>query len=94
MSDAYITKGTRIRARWLQSTNASLAGCQPKVGAVSREVTGIVRHVYGTRPDGGEVTFYIDPDAWDGPTVSDCSCGGPHVAVKAAWVVGAEEKSE
>lgn len=95
VSGAYITKGTRIRARWLQSTNASLAGCQPKVGAVAREVTGVVRHVYGTKPDGGGVrtnSSNIDPDAWDGPTVSDCSCGGPHVAVKAAWVVGAEEK--
>ena len=90
----YITKGTRIRATWIQSTSASLAGCQPKVGAVARDVAGIVRHVYGTRPDGGDITFYVDADAWDGPTVSDCSCGGPHVAVKAAWVVGAEETSK
>jgi hypothetical protein len=90
----YITKGTRVRATWLDAAPVALAGMQLKLGAVARSVTGIVRHVYGTKPDGGGITFYVDPDAWDGPTVSNCSCGGPHVAVKAAWVVGAEEKSK
>ena len=37
-AEAYITKGSRIRAQWLAAYPCSLAGVQPKVGAMAVEV--------------------------------------------------------
>lgn len=82
-----IVKGTRIRAQWIDAEVVGLAGVQMKFGATSREVTGVVRHIYGLTADVPE-WLYVDPDdAWDGPTVTDCSCGGPHVRVRPRHVV-------
>jgi hypothetical protein len=83
-----VTKGTRVRAQWFEATGASLAGMQMKVGASSREVVGVVRHIYGKTPDDPDPTLYLDPETlWDGPTANDCSCGGPHVRVQGRHVV-------
>ncbi len=85
---ADIVKGSRIRARWLQATNACLAGVQPKVGAVQRDVTGIVRHFRGDHPTAPTKTMlYIDADGEAGTvTPAGCACG-PHVEVNPDHVV-------
>lgn len=45
----YITKGTRIRAHWLQANDppSSLAGMQMKIGMTEKSVVGTITHVYG-----------------------------------------------
>lgn len=47
VTEAYITKGTRIRARWFQAHEASLSGMQMKTGAVEKEAIGTVTYVEG-----------------------------------------------
>lgn len=99
MSDAYITKGTRIRAQWFQASDppSSLAGVMMKVGAKFIDVTGTCRHFRGDDPTNpSTVDIYIDPDpgTWDGPLVKPdggCSCPASHpghVRIKPKHVLG------
>jgi hypothetical protein len=85
-----VTKGTRITAQWLDVYRCSVAGEQSKAPAAhGRDVTGTVRHIYGAGNFDPRAVFYIDPDGdCDLPRVADCSCGLPHVAVKAQHVTG------
>lgn len=69
-----LIKGDRVHARWLQATNACLAGMQTKVGVVQREVIGVVTHIRGdhptnpttirvwVKPDGGGDEVIVNPD--------------------------------
>jgi hypothetical protein len=63
-----IKKGDRIRAHWFQTTNASLAGAQPKFGAVEISVEGRVTHIRGDHPtEPTTIRVWIQPD--DGPEI-------------------------
>lgn len=88
--DFLYVKGSRIRANWLQATDACLAGMQAKFGAKSLSVTGVVRHIRGDHPTNpSEVRVYVDPEGdWKGPKVDviGCKCGHPHVELKPEWV--------
>jgi hypothetical protein len=93
--DAYIAKGSRITAQWYDAANKpigswSLAGVSVKaLAAQCVIVAGTVRHIYGAGNFDPRAVFYIDPDGdCDLPRVTDCSCGKPHVAVKAQHVTG------
>jgi hypothetical protein len=58
-----ITKGTRIRARWLDTKFVSLAGAQIKAEGQYREVTGVVRHVRGDHPTNPtEIRLFVEAD--------------------------------
>lgn len=46
----WITKGTRVQARWLRATDGCVAGMQPKVAAREYVVCGVVTHVRGDHP--------------------------------------------
>lgn len=83
-----VVKGSTIRARWYQVTDACLAGVQPKVGARERDVTGVVRHVRGNAAEPTKVRIYIDAPGAN-VTPPDCTCG-PHVEVDPAHVVSVE----
>ncbi len=43
----WVTKGSRIRARWLQSHLAALSGMQMKTAVTEKDVTGTVTYVEG-----------------------------------------------
>lgn len=76
-SDPFITKGTRLRAQWLQATDACLSGSQMKVGAVSREVVGTVTHVRGDHPTAPKsIRIWVQPDD-----------GGDEVVIEPKWIV-------
>ena len=74
-----VRKGARIRAEWLKATlNTALAGMQPKLGAVSVVVEGVVTHIYGYGNDPANPTrveVWVQPDS------------GPEVKVAAEHVV-------
>lgn len=92
MSDRtnYITKGTRIRAEWMQAqTNppASLAGMQMKFGATLHQVTGTVRHLYGDDPvNPSKAVFYVQPDEGEEGKMCE-TCGVREVVVASQHVV-------
>jgi hypothetical protein len=95
MADAYISKGSHIRAHWFQVTKplSSLAGMQMKFGAHEVTVTGICRHFRGDDPvNPTKIKVYIDPDpgTWDGPTVrpEGCTCDHEHVEINPDHIVG------
>lgn len=59
----YLQKGDRVRATWLRATDASLAGMQPKVGAVQESVTGTVTHIRGDHPTNPTaIRVWVQPD--------------------------------
>lgn len=90
MTTSYVTKGTRIRAQWLDAHLASLAGVQMKTGAKMVVVTGTVRHVRSDHPTQPvNTTFFLDVE--DGVNYEDHSthcmkCGREHVEVSAKHV--------
>ncbi len=47
LSEAYITKGSRVRARWYAAYETSLSGMQMKTGVRENDVTGTVTYVEG-----------------------------------------------
>lgn len=76
-----IVKGTRIRARWLATTNALLAGSQFKTGAVEVEIVGIVRHLRGDHPtDPQQVVLYVEVEGEPAGVTRErpfgCKCDG------------------
>jgi hypothetical protein len=87
---ATIIKGDRIRASWFAAHLTCLAGVQTKFGAVSKTVTGTVRHVRGDHPvSPTEIRVYIDPDDdYAGPYANPpgCTCGTQHVELKPDWI--------
>lgn len=95
----FITKGSRIVARWFQANQACLAGYQMKTGATQITLSGIVRHLRGDDPaDPREVLLYIEPDGEVPDTLSrtrpyGCECEGHDrlVEVKIQHVVGVLE---
>jgi len=101
MSSApYITKGTRIHAKWLVAqTNppASLAGFQMKFGASEVEVIGTCVHFRGDHPTNPtEVRIYIDVEGDLPPAVKKvvpvgCTHPGGHVEIREAWILGVEQ---
>jgi hypothetical protein len=61
--DHFLKKGDRIRAQWLQATDACLAGMQPKTGAVGMSVVGEVTHIRGDHPTNPtEIRVWVKPD--------------------------------
>jgi hypothetical protein len=59
----FVTKGMRIRAKWFEARLESLSGGVPKVGAVEKVVTGVVRHVRGDHPtDPKTVRVYVESE--------------------------------
>lgn len=91
MIDAYVTKGTRLRASWLDAKLVGLAGVQMKTGATQVSVIGVVRHLRSDHPTQPvNVTFFLDVE--EGVNHEDhcthCTkCGKDHVEVKASHVV-------
>lgn len=63
MPNHHLAKGDRVHARWLEATDACLAGMQAKVGAVQREVIGVVTHIRGDHPtDPKSIRVWVQPD--------------------------------
>lgn len=92
-STVNITKGTHVRVQLMQAYLPSLAGMQMKFGVHARHFTGVCHHFYSASADGSTgINIYVTPDNWDDvadiPQVSDCSCGGPHVAITSKSIVG------
>lgn len=90
-----IIKGDRITAQWFEATpDTVLSGSQLKVGAVTRTVSGVVRHIRASRPDATHPeALFIDPDpGWSGPTMRPprCTCPTEHVLVKPGWITSTE----
>lgn len=90
MTDAYVAKGTRLRARWLQARPVSLAGMQMKVEAAEVSVTGVVRHIRTDHPtELVNPTFFLDVEEGFGyeDHIQHCAkCGRDHVEVKPGHV--------
>lgn len=71
--DAYITKGTRIRARWWDTKLVCLSGVQMKAEGTPREVVGIVRHVRGDHPTSPTQTrLYVEAEDGLGSPCGTC----------------------
>jgi hypothetical protein len=82
-----VTKGTRLRARWVEARTVSLAGVQPKVEGTPREVVGTVRHVRGDHPTAPTtIRLYVEPDE---PAEGEAcpKCGVVEIEVNPAHVV-------
>lgn len=76
MDKPNIVKGTRITASWFAATNGSVAGMQPKVTAVAKNVTGTVTHIRGDHPtQPTSIRLWVKPDD-----------GGDEVLVDPKWV--------
>lgn len=59
----FLKKGDRVRAQWFQTTDAALAGMQPKVGAILVNVEGRVTHVRGDHPTNPtQIRVWVKPD--------------------------------
>ena len=90
-TEAYVEKGTRLRAHWLQARPVSLSGMQMKAGATEVRVTGVVRHIRTDHPtELVNPTFFIDVEEGAGyeEHVQHCAkCGRDHVEVKPNHVV-------
>lgn len=79
----YVTKGTKIRARWFGSPQAvALAGVQMKLQVTEFVVEGTVRHLRGNDPVAPtKIDLYVEPS---GPVPQGvrqerpygCSCDG------------------
>lgn len=75
-TDVFVTKGTRVQYGFYRTTDACLAGCQPKVGAVAVSGVGTVTHVYGDAPvNPTRIWYIVQPDS-----------GGPEIEVPQAGV--------
>lgn len=89
--DVYVTKGSRLRARWLITRPASLAGVQMKMAAIEVAVTGTVRHIRSDDPNTPvNTTFFVDVEEGTGykDISQPCSkCGHTHVEVNPKHVV-------
>lgn len=71
-----LKKGQRVQASWLQATNGSLAGMQPKVAAVQCNVVGTVKHIRGNHPTHPtSLRIWIQPDD-----------GGDEVVIDPSWI--------
>ena len=61
-----ITKGSRVRATWLQAKpigSFSLAGMQMKVAAETVTIVGVCRHFRGNDPTNPtQVRVYVEPE--------------------------------
>lgn len=95
-----ITKGTRIRARWLVAHDppSGLAGAQTKVGCTQIDIVGTCVHIRGDRPeDPTEIRVYIDPEG-DLPALvvrpPGCTHADGHVEIRASWIVSSIPSSE
>lgn len=86
MTDHHVTKGSRIRAAWFETTNASLAGMQTKVGARRIDVVGTVRHIRCDSLEAPTVwVMFIEPDDGSGEVCE--KCGAREIAVEPRHVV-------
>jgi hypothetical protein len=66
-----IVKGTRIRAVWLEAQDVGLSGTQFKVGAIGREVVGVVRHIRSDEA-GEKVRLFVDRGEPGDPYCARC----------------------
>ena len=94
-----IQKGSRIRAEWLEAqplVTAALAGMQLKTTAITRSITGTIRHIRSSTPDFNieNVMLFVEPD--DGVfvftksnnTLELCEkCGVKELQIKPVWIV-------
>jgi hypothetical protein len=88
--EAIIQKGSRIRSEWLELRpfdKASLAGMQLKTTAITRSVTGTVRHIRSNdtnfAPQNSIV--FVEPDDGAGELCS--KCGVKEIEIKPCWIV-------
>lgn len=90
-TNSYVTKGTRIKAQWLDARLVSLAGVQMKMGATMVVITGVVRHIRSDHPTQPvNATFFLDVEEGNNyeDHVTHCTkCGRDHVEVSAKHVV-------
>lgn len=97
----YITKGTRVQAKWLAANNppSSLSGMQMKFGCTEVEVIGTCAHFRGDDPvNPKEVRIYIDvegelPKAVKKVVPHGCTHAGGHVEIREEWIVGIEDEA-
>jgi hypothetical protein len=103
MNAPYITKGTRIHARWFAAQTdppASLAGFQMKVSATDVEVLGTCVHFRGDHPTNPtEVRIYIDVEGELPAVVKKivpigCKHQGGHVEIRQEWILGVEQDGQ
>lgn len=72
-----IKKGSRVRARWLNTRQVSLAGMQMKLEGRFEEIVGTVLHIRGDKPENPtQVELVVQSD-----TGQVCN------AIKLEWVV-------
>lgn len=91
----YISKGNRVRARWLKVQapgSYSLAGVQAKVAGSFVEVVGICRHFRADNPVmPHEVRIYLDiegalPEDIERVQPPGCTCKQGHVEIRPEWI--------
>lgn len=91
MTNAFVTKGTRVRASWLEAKLVSLSGFQTKSGADHVSVTGVVRHIRSDHPTQPvNATLFLDVEEGvnhEAHAVHCAKCGRDHVEVKVSHVV-------
>lgn len=89
-TSSYVTKGTRVRAQWLDAHLTCLSGAQMKTGGRMVVVTGVVRHIRSDHPTQPvNATFFIDAEHGVNHEehVTHCTkCGRDHVEVSAKHV--------
>lgn len=100
MPAPYITKGTRVQAKWFVAQTdppACLAGAMMKFGASEVEVIGTCVHFRGDDPVNPKVIrIYIDVDG-DLPAAikkvvpEGCTHPGGHVQIREEWILGIEQ---
>ena len=93
----YVTKGTKIKARWLQAYPTCLTGAMMKMSAVSVDISGTVRHISGTSSTDPNLSFFVDLDDQAPSSVPqyDCAtCGRKHTQIKAKNVYWADAQED
>src|SRR4051812_597339 len=85
----YITKGTRVRARWFVAKPLgtwSLAGSQMKLNGTMHDIEGVVRHVRSDDPvKEVNVTIHVETEDEQGTLCPKCNVN--EVEIKPEWIV-------
>ena len=92
-TDRNIVKGSRVSAEWyIADPKQSLAGQQPKIGAILVVVTGVCVHFRANHPTvPTEIRIYLDPDGTVPQGVKlvkphGCTHEVGHIEVRPQWI--------